>query len=226
MHNVSGSAQSLCELDVLGALGAGGRPVRLGIMGGTFDPIHVGHLACAEWARDRLKLDRVLFVPAGQPVFKKDRAVTPSAHRLAMCRLAVASNPAFGVSAIELERGGDTYTVDTLRELRAACSDDVELVFITGADAAATLPSWRESAELARLARFAAVTRPGFELDAAQRELLAQAGFRMSYVDAAPLDISSSDLRRRLAAGESARYLVPDEVLNYIEANGLYRAIR
>lgn len=224
MHNVGGCARPFCELDALGALNVAGRPVRLGIMGGTFDPIHVGHLACAERAREQLKLDKVLFVPAGQPVFKRDRAVTQAAHRLAMCRLAVAANPAFDVSTIEVERGGDTYTVDTLRELRERCPDGVELVFITGADAAATLPSWRESAELARLARFAAVTRPGFELDAAQRELLAQAGFRMSYVDAVPLDISSSELRRRLAAGESARYLVPDEVLNYVEANGLYRA--
>ena len=100
-------------------LGRDGAPARLGIMGGTFDPIHIGHLACAEQAREAFGLDGVLFVPAGNPVFKKDRAVTPAGMRLAMCRLAVASNPAFDVSAVEVERGGDTYTVDTLRQLRA-----------------------------------------------------------------------------------------------------------
>ena len=101
-------------------LGEDGAPARLGIMGGTFDPIHIGHLATAEQAREAFGLDAVVFVPAGNPVFKKDRAVTPAADRLAMCRLAVASNPAFCVSAMEIERGGDTYTVDTLRELVSA----------------------------------------------------------------------------------------------------------
>ena len=112
-------------------LGRDGAPARLGIMGGTFDPIHIGHLACAEQAREAFGLDGVLFVPAGNPVFKKDRAVTPAGMRLAMCRLAVASNPAFDVSAVEVERGGDTYTVDTLRQLRAHYPGNVELFFIT-----------------------------------------------------------------------------------------------
>lgn len=203
-------------------LGADGRPARLGLMGGTFDPIHVGHLSCAEQARDQLDLDGVLLIPAGCPVFKKGQAITPAKHRLAMCRLAAASNPAFCVSAMEVERGGDTYTVDTLRELRALCPANVELVLIVGADAAATLPSWHESEALASLAEVAVAERPGSELDGAVREQLAACGFRASYLRVPLLEVSSSDVQRRLSQGHSVRYLVPDDVLNYIDANGLY----
>ena len=148
-------------------LGRDGKPARLGIMGGTFDPIHIGHLACAEQAREAYDLDGVVFVPAGNPVFKKDRVVTPAAERLEMCRIATRSNPAFDVSAIEIERGGDTYTVDTLRQLRAHYPDNVELRFITGADAVYHIVQWRESAAIADLARLIAVTRPGYALSEA-----------------------------------------------------------
>ena len=205
-------------------LGADGRPARLGIMGGTFDPIHIGHLACAEQARDEFELAAVVFIPAGNPVFKKDRAVTPAADRLEMCRLATRSNPAFDVSAIEIERGGDTYTVDTLRQLRAHYPDNVELRFITGADAVASIVAWRESAAIADLARLIAVTRPGYALSDERRALIEGRGnFAVDYLEITSLAVSSSDLRRRVAAGASIRYLTMQRVFDYIREKRLYR---
>lgn len=204
-------------------LGRDGKPARLGIMGGTFDPIHIGHLATAEQAREAYHLDAVVFVPAGNPVFKKDRAVTPAADRLAMCRLAVASNPSFCVSPMEIERGGDTYTVDTLRELRAHYPDNVELFFITGADAVAHIVKWRESAAIADLARLIAVTRPGYALtDERRRAIEDEGSFNVSYLEVTALAVSSSDLRERVAAGKSIRYLVMQRVLDYVLEHGLY----
>lgn len=205
-------------------LGADGRPARLGIMGGTFDPIHIGHLACAEQAREAFELAAVVFIPAGNPVFKKDRAVTPAADRLEMCRLATRSNPAFDVSAIEIERGGDTYTVDTLRQLRAHYPDNVELRFITGADAVASIVAWRESAAIADLARLIAVTRPGYALSEERRALIEGRGnFAVDYLEVTSLAVSSSDLRRRVAAGASIRYLTMQRVFDYIREKRLYR---
>ena len=205
-------------------LGADGRPARLGIMGGTFDPIHIGHLACAEQAREAFELAAVVFIPAGNPVFKKDRAVTPAADRLEMCRLATRSNPAFDVSAIEIERGGDTYTVDTLRQLRAHYPDNVELRFITGADAVASIVAWRESTAIADLARLIAVTRPGYALSDERRALIEGRGnFAVDYLEITSLAVSSSDLRRRVAAGASIRYLTMQRVFDYIREKRLYR---
>ncbi|RNL44799.1 nicotinate-nucleotide adenylyltransferase [Paraeggerthella hongkongensis] len=205
-------------------LGTDGRPARLGIMGGTFDPIHIGHLACAEQAREAYGLDGVVFVPAGNPVFKKDRNVTPAAHRLEMCRVAVDSNPAFDVSSIEIDRGGDTYTVDTLRQMRAHYPANVELCFITGADAVYHILQWRESAAIADLARLIAVTRPGYALSESHREAIAERGsFTVDYLEVTALAISSSDLRGRVAAGRSIRYLTMQGVLDYIQAHALYR---
>ena len=205
-------------------LGFDGRPARLGIMGGTFDPIHIGHLACAEQAREAFGLDGVVFVPAGNPVFKKDRAVTSASRRLEMCRIAVANNPAFDVSAIEIERGGDTYTVDTLRQMRAHYPGNVELCFITGADAVYHILRWRESAAIAHLARLIAVTRPGYVLSEERRAFIAEHGsFSIDYLEVTALAISSSDLRARIAEGKSIRYLTMYGVLDYIQGNGLYR---
>lgn len=192
-------------------------------MGGTFDPIHIGHLATAEQAREAYGLDAVVFVPAGNPVFKKDQRVTPAADRLAMCRLAVASNPSFCVSALEIERGGDTYTVDTLRELRAHYPANVELFFITGADAVAHIVKWRESAAIAGLARLIAVTRPGYALTAERKhEIENEGSFDVSYLEVTALAVSSSDLRKRLRDGGSIRYLTMQSVLDYIAEHGLY----
>ncbi|HIS40046.1 MAG TPA: nicotinate-nucleotide adenylyltransferase [Candidatus Aphodovivens avistercoris] len=208
------------------SLGADGRSARLGIMGGTFDPIHIGHLAVAEQAREEMGLDAVVFIPAGNPVFKRDRAVTPAADRLEMCRLAVESNPFFDVSSIEIDRGGDTYTVDTLRQLRAHYPSNVELCFITGADAVASIVKWRESAAIAGLARLIAVTRPGFPLTCATRDQIAEAGrFDVSYMQATALSVSSSDLRARVASGRSIRYLTMARVRDYIQERGLYAPV-
>ena len=205
-------------------LGADGAPARLGIMGGTFDPIHIGHLACAEQAREAFGLDAVVFVPAGSPVYKKHQKVTCAKRRLEMCRLAVESNPAFDVSALEIERGGDTYTVDTLRELRAHYPDNVELFFITGADAVANIVRWRESRAVAGLSRFIAVTRPGFELgEDGLRTLAGQSDFSIDFLEVTALAISSSDLRARVAQGKSIRYLTMGRVNDYIAECGLYR---
>ena len=165
-----------------------------------------------------------MFIPAGNPVFKKDRAVTPAADRLEMCRLATRSNPAFDVSAIEIERGGDTYTVDTLRQLRAHYPDNVELRFITGADAVASIVAWRESAAIADLARLIAVTRPGYALSEERRALIEGRGnFAVDYLEITSLAVSSSDLRRRVAAGASIRYLTMQRVFDYIREKRLYR---
>lgn len=204
-------------------LGADGRPARLGIMGGTFDPIHIGHLSVADQVREALGLDAVLFIPAGVPVFKRDRRVAPAADRLAMCRLAVADNPFFDVSDIEIRRGGDTYTVDTLREMRAHYPDNVEFWFIIGADAVASISLWRESDAIAQLCKLAAVTRPGFQLDSATRAQVDEAGaFDVRYLQATALSVSSSDLRERLEQSLSIRYLTTDGVCDYIREKGLY----
>ncbi len=205
-------------------LGKDGAPCRLGIMGGTFDPIHIGHLACAEQAREAYGLDAVVFIPVGNPVFKRDRAITPAAMRLAMCRAAVESNRAFDVSAIEVERGGDTYTVDTLRQLRAHYPDNVELCFITGADAVLSIVQWRESEAIAGLARLIAVTRPGYVLTQEKRAEIESRGiFDIDYLEVTALALSSSDLRRRVAMGRSIRYLTMRCVCEYIDEQGLYR---
>lgn len=194
-------------------------------MGGTFDPIHIGHLACAEQARQAYSLNAVVFVPAGVPVFKKNAEVTSAQDRYAMCMLAVESNAAFDVSPMEIERGGDTYTVDTLRELRAHYPENVELFFITGADAVRDIVRWKDSAQVARLARFIAVTRPGYELDEVRRDLdEASERFSIDYLEVTSLAVSSSDLRTRLRAGKSIRYLVMDVVRRYICDQELYCA--
>lgn len=200
-----------------------GELARLGIMGGTFDPIHLGHLVCAEEAREALGLDAVLFMPTGCPAFKLDREVAPGEARLRMCRAAAAGNPAFAVSALEVERARASPTrADTLRALHAALPG-VKLVFIVGADAALTLPRWRESAELARLATFAAATRPGFELGEEALRDLRERGFDIRSFAVTALDVSSSELRRRVAEGRTIRYLVPEVVREIIEEEQLYR---
>lgn len=197
---------------------------RLGILGGTFDPIHVGHLAMAEQAIDALGLDGVLFIPAGTPVFKKDQQVTPARHRFEMVRLAVAGNPRFDVSSLEIDRGGDTFTVDTLETLRGLFPANVELVFITGADAALTLHKWRRASDMAHLASFVGVARPGYTLDEAAALAVRDAcGIEVRFLQLPGLDVSSSMLREKLTAGQSVRYLVPDVVTCYLQSTGLYR---
>ena len=203
-------------------LGADGAPARLGIMGGTFDPIHIGHLACAEQAREAFGLDAVVFIPTGVPAFKRDRAVTPAPDRLAMCRLAVLPNRHFDVSSLEIDRPGVTYAVDTVRALRAHFPANVELFFITGADSILSIARWRESAAVASLTRFIAVTRPGYVVTDAFKAELASLG-DLSYLEVTALAISSSALRERVHDGFSLRYLTTLPVCDYIYRHGLYR---
>jgi nicotinate-nucleotide adenylyltransferase len=191
---------------------------RIGIMGGTFDPIHHGHLVAASEVADRFALDEVIFVPAGQPWQKSDKAVTPAEDRYLMTVIATASNPRFGVSRVDIDRDGPTFTVDTLRDLRAQLGEKAELFFITGADALSKILSWREADHLFDLAHFVGVTRPGFTLAAGH--LPAEA---VSLVQVPAMAISSTDCRRRVQGGQPVWYLVPDGVVQYITKRHLYR---
>jgi nicotinate-nucleotide adenylyltransferase len=189
---------------------------RLGVMGGTFDPIHHGHLVAASEVASAFHLDEVVFVPTGQPWQKSDRQVTPAEDRYLMTVIATAENPQFSVSRIDIDREGPTYTVDTLRDLRAL-HPDAELFFITGADALAQIISWRDSDELFELAHFIGCTRPGHTLSDAG---LPVGG--VSLVEVPALAISSTDCRNRVAKGEPVWYLVPDGVVRYIHKRALY----
>ena len=194
---------------------------QLAIMGGTFDPIHYAHLAAAEAVRQALDIDTVLFLPSGDPPHKGIRNITPGVHRLAMTRLAVETNKNFCVSGMEIERVGKTYTLDTIRELKAALPADYELTFIIGADSFQDLHLWYHAEELVRLCRFAVVGRPGYSLELPPQELYKEADF--VYVDIPPLDISSTAIRQRVREGQSIRYLLPDAVCEYIYEHGLYK---
>jgi nicotinate-nucleotide adenylyltransferase len=189
---------------------------RIGLFGGTFDPPHVGHLVLAEWARARLRLDRVVFMPAGTPPHKRGRPLTGAAHRLAMTRLAVRGNPAFAVSDFEARRHGPSFTVDTLRDLRVR-HPGARLFLLMGADSLADFPVWHEPAEIARLATLVVAARPG-----ARRPARVPRGLRIARLDNPVVAVSSSALRARARAGRSLRYLVPDPVAAYIARHGLY----
>lgn len=199
-------------------------PERVGIYGGSFDPIHVGHLAIAEEARWALGLTRVYVVPATrQPLKTLPQAASPE-QRLAMVHLACADNPALVPSTIELQRPPPSYTVDTLAAFRAELGPAAELYFILGADAAADLPRWRSAAEILRLARLAIVGRPGYSVDIeALDAALPGLAAACTLIEGPRLEISSSDLRARLAAGRPVRYQIPEAVRAYIVENRLYR---
>jgi nicotinate-nucleotide adenylyltransferase len=190
--------------------------MRIGVMGGTFDPIHHGHLVAASEVADRFGLDEVVFVPTGQPWQKAGVRVSPAEDRYLMTVIATASNPRFSVSRVDIDRAGPTYTVDTLRDL-AAGRPGAELFFITGADALSAILSWHQVDELFDLAHFVGVTRPGFTLSDAHVPPEA-----VSLVEVPALAISSSDCRTRVAAGRPVWYLVPDGVVQYIEKRRLY----
>lgn len=200
--------------------------MKLGILGGTFDPIHYGHLVVAEECRARLGLDVVLFIPAGQPPHKRGRIVSPAEHRVEMVRLAIASNPGFELSRIEVDRVGPSYTVDTLARLREEYGPSTRLYFVVGMDALAEILTWHQPARLLSLCQVVAVTRPGFaDFDLAALESAIPDARRRICVLAAPeLRISSSDLRRRVARGLPIKYQVPEPVEEYVYRHGLYRA--
>jgi nicotinate-nucleotide adenylyltransferase len=198
-------------------------PKRLGVMGGTFDPIHYGHLVTAEAALWEFALDEVVFVPTGMPWMKADREVTPSEDRYLMTVIATASNPRFSVSRIEVDRHGPTYTVETLEQVRAEAKGPVELFFITGADAILEIFQWKDPEAVLARTHFIAATRPGYELDRFGQEA-ATSHPNISVMQIPALAISSTDIRRRVAAREPIRYLVPDGVKAYIEKADLYRS--
>lgn len=186
-------------------------------MGGTFDPIHHGHLVAASEVQSLFDLDEVTFVPTGEPWQKEGREVSLPEHRYLMTVVATASNPGFTVSRVDIERGGKTYTIDTLRDLRAQ-HPDADVFFITGADALAQILSWKDAEDLFDLAEFIGVTRPGYELS--EDGLPAD---RVHLQEVPAMAISSTDCRDRVAAGEPVWYLVPDGVVQYINKYGLYR---
>ncbi|KAA1418441.1 nicotinate-nucleotide adenylyltransferase [Nocardioides humilatus] len=197
------------------------RRPRVGVMGGTFDPIHHGHLVAASEVQGWFGLDEVIFVPTGEPWQKADREVSPAEHRYLMTVIATAANPRFTVSRVDIDRGGPTYTKDTLRDLRAA-RPDADLFFITGADALTDIFSWRDADEVFALAHFVGCTRPGSEMDPAT--LSAIPPDRVTMLEVPALAISSTDCRQRQAAGQPIWYLVPDGVVQYITKHGLYAA--
>lgn len=195
------------------------RARRIGVMGGTFDPIHHGHLVAASEVADRFALDEVIFVPTGQPWQKEGKQISPAEDRYLMTVIATASNPRFSVSRVDIDRVGPTYTIDTLKDLREEFADE-ELYFITGADALASIMSWHDWEEMFQLAEFVGVTRPGYEL---REDMLPPAiQERVHLVEIPAMAISSTDCRARAAAGRPVWYLVPDGVVQYIAKNSLY----
>ncbi|MBO9523340.1 MAG: nicotinate-nucleotide adenylyltransferase [Nocardioidaceae bacterium] len=190
-------------------------------MGGTFDPIHHGHLVAASEVQAWFDLDEVVFVPTGEPWQKSERQVTTPEHRYLMTVIATASNPRFRVSRVDIDRGGPTYTIDTLRDL-AAELPETDLYFITGADALADIFTWRDASELFSLAHFVGCTRPGYEMGASTLEGIP--ADRLTLLEIPALTISSTDCRQRTAAGQPVWYLVPDGVVQYIAKNDLYGA--
>ncbi|MEO6886341.1 MAG: nicotinate-nucleotide adenylyltransferase [Jatrophihabitantaceae bacterium] len=192
---------------------------RVGIMGGTFDPIHHGHLVAASEVATLFDLDEVIFVPTGEPWQKSERQVSTAEHRYLMTVIATASNPRFWVSRVDIDREGPTYTVDTIRDI-AAQLPGAELFFITGADALGQILSWKDSQDALQLAQFVGVTRPGYELSAEHLP-----SDSVTLLDVPAMAISSSDCRQRVQNGRPVWYLVPDGVVQYISKHRLYRPV-
>ncbi|HEX6325482.1 MAG TPA: nicotinate-nucleotide adenylyltransferase [Jiangellaceae bacterium] len=194
---------------------------RLGVMGGTFDPIHHGHLVAASEVQAWFDLDEVVFVPTGQPWQKESREVSPAEDRYLMTVIATASNPRFSVSRVDIDRPGPTYTIDTLRDLKAARGAGWDLYFITGADALEQILTWRDVGELFELAHFVGCTRPGHELSN-----IGLPEGKVSLVEVPALAISSTECRERVSQGEPIWYLVPDGIVQYIAKRQLYTAAK
>jgi nicotinate-nucleotide adenylyltransferase len=192
---------------------------RVGVMGGTFDPIHHGHLVAASEVQAWFDLDEVVFVPTGQPWQKQERAVSPAEDRYLMTVIATASNPRFWVSRVDIDRDGPTYTIDTLRDLRKELPD-ADLFFITGADALSDIFTWRDADEMFDLAHFVGCTRPGFTMD--DSTLSGMPEDKVTIIEIPALAISSTDCRKRRMRGEPVWYLVPDGVVQYITKYALY----
>lgn len=198
---------------------------RLGLMGGTFDPIHYGHLVTAEEARTQFKLDEVIFVPTGKPPHKKNYTVSNTEHRFLMTMLAVMSNPCFSVSRTEIDRKGYSYTIDTILQFRNTYGENTEIFFITGADAILEILTWKNVENLMKECRFIAATRPGFNLyDLKQKFPEIESLYRNSvhFMEVPALSISSTDIRQRIGEARTIKYLLPEAVAHYIYKSHLY----
>jgi len=198
--------------------------MNLGILGGTFDPVHNGHLIVADVAREQLNLKEILFIPAGQPWLKVERSITSAKHRLEMLRLALDDTPYFRISEMEIKRSGPTYTIDTINELRKRLDAEDELFFILGQDILMQLPQWHDASEMVQLCYLVAAPRPGVkkpDLKALEAQIpgITQ---RVMLMKQPMVDISASDIRERVARGLSVRHLVPESVNRYIKENRLY----
>jgi len=198
---------------------------KIGLYGGTFDPIHFGHLVVAENCWAQLGLDEVLFVPAGAPPHKGGKVISNAADRIAMLERAVADNDHFAVSRVDVDRPGVSYSVDTVRLLQVELGPDTQLFFIIGGDSLGDLPRWRDPSQLIELCQVVAVNRPGYPAFSPERlePVIPGAGERIRHLTVPALNIAASEIRRRVAAGQPIRYMVPDAVVRYIEERGLYR---
>jgi len=199
---------------------------RIGIMGGTFDPIHYGHLAAAEAARIEFGLCKVIFMPVGNPPHKQSQAISDAEHRYRMTALATSSNSGFEVSRLEVDKAGITYTFDTMKELRNIYGEAPAIYFITGADAVLELLTWYKLGELLTLCKFIAVTRPGFDICKLEQkiaEITSKYDGEIICLEVPLLEISSTDIRERIRSGKPVKYLLPEEVEAYIHRNGLYK---
>lgn len=196
--------------------------MNIGVLGGTFDPIHIGHLIVAEEARIKLGLAEVLFVPAGEPWLKQDRDITPAVHRVEMVRRAIADNPAFKLSTLEVDRSGPSYTVDTLEALQDQLSSETSLFFILGRDTLAELPFWKEPRKVIQLCQLVVPPRLGSRNLRHLEEAIPGLRERVIQLDMPVIGISSSGIRQRIARGLSIRYLVPPGVEEYIVEQGVY----
>jgi nicotinate-nucleotide adenylyltransferase len=199
---------------------------RLGIMGGSFDPVHIAHLLMAETVLEALSLDRVLFLPAGTQPLKQDMQATPTEHRIAMIQLAIEGNPAFALSRVDIDRAGPSYTADSLEQLRKEWGrhEETAIWFIVGSDALLNFAKWRQPERIIAQARLAVVRRPTFNADLAPIEAAVPGlSAAIDWVDAPLIEISGTDIRKRVAEGLSIRYRVPEAVRAYIQAYGLYK---
>lgn len=189
--------------------------MRIGILGGTFNPIHLGHLVLAEEAKEKLNLDKVIFVPAYIPPHKKDEEIVEANHRLKMVELAAKGNPCFEVSPFEIDAKTTSYSVETLREFKKRYGEDTKLFFITGADSLGELFSWKELDEIFKLSQFIVTNRPGYDIANVPKEI--------EVVTITSLEVSSSQIRKKIKENKSIRYLVPESVREYIIAKRLYK---
>lgn len=199
---------------------------RIAIMGGTFDPIHFGHLIAAETVREKYSLDKVIFLPSGNPPHKDRKRVTSKEDRYSMVQMATASNQYFDVSRMEIDREGYTYTIDTIREFVSVSSERTNIYFITGADAVYDILTWKDADKLLSVCRFIAVTRPGYnkkELEEEINTIKSNHKCNINILEIPDIAISSTDIRQRVSKGNSIKYLVPESIESYIQKNAIYQ---